>query len=214
METEPEFLLETTEFTDVLHEIGEIVSRDFSEDEVQMVFLNEGYFQLLGYERVGTDLRSEYAVPSGFVDYVTSGKGNAIRDTKTVVYEFKGPERTLENHVDQLNGYIDDTGATFGVLTNGLRFQLYQNDPTGPKKILDFELDAATETEASTIVLFLGYWSIREQNIKPVAEKTAKEVVDSIPEDLHIDFSEAGVELFAEHLARYLKREFRNETRS
>ncbi|MFA9501323.1 type I restriction enzyme HsdR N-terminal domain-containing protein [Natrinema thermotolerans] len=214
METDPEFLLETSEFTDVLNDIGAIVSRDFSEDEVQMVFLNEGYFQLLGYERVGTDLRSEYAVPSGYVDYITSGKGNTIRDTKTVVYEFKGPERTLENHLDQLNGYIDDTGAKFGVLTNGLQLQLYQNDPTGPKKILDFELEAATETEASAIVLFLGYWSIQEQNIKPVAEKTAKEVVDSIPEDLHIDFSEAGVELFAEHLARYLKREFEKEPRS
>lgn len=112
---EPEFLLETDDFTETLNTIGEIVSEDFSEDEVQMVFLNEGYFQLLGYERVGTDLRSEYAVPSGLVDYITTGRGDTIRDTKTVVYEFKRPDKRLTPHEEQLAGYMEDTGAKFGV---------------------------------------------------------------------------------------------------
>lgn len=214
MNTEPEFMLETTEFVEVLNDIGEIVSEDFAEDEVQMVFLNEGYFQLLGYERVGTDLRSEYAVPSGFVDYITSGHANTIGDTKTVVYEFKGPQKSLKDHKEQLSGYVDDTGSDFGVLTNGKELMLYENTPTGLEKRLDFHLRAATETEASTIIMTLGYWSIEEQNIKPIAEKTANELVDSLPEEFHIDFSEAGVEMFAEHLARYLKQEFRTENDS
>lgn len=205
---EPEFLLETDKFTETLKSIGEIITEDFSEDEVQMVFLNEGYFQLLGYERVGTDLRSEYSVPSGFVDYVTAGRGDTIRDTKTVVYEFKQPEERLNSHEKQLADYMEDTGAKFGVLTNGLKFWLYQQTPTNPEKLLDFELESAEDMHASGIILSLGYWSIEEQNLKPVAEKTAKEVVDRIPENLHLQFSEAGVELFAEHLARYLQQEF------
>jgi len=214
MDTEPEFLLETSEFTKVLKNIGELVSADFAEDEVQMIFLNEGYFHLLGYERVGKDLRSEYKVPSGFVDYITAGHGDTIRDTKTVVYEFKSPQRSLNEHREQLSGYVDDTGAKFGVLTNGQEFQLYQNGPTGLKKQLEFKLQAATETEASVIIMCLGYWSIEEQNVKPIAQETAKEVIESIPENLHIDFSEAGVENFANHLARYMKQELKTGNNS
>lgn len=218
MDTEPEFLLETSEFTDILTDIGEIVSEDFSEDEVQMVFLNEGYFQRLGYERIGTDLRSEYPVKGGFVDYVTSGHADTIRDTNTVVYEFKNPQKQpLERYTDQLEDYMDNTkgvGAEYGVLTNGQTLQQYQRSPTGVEKLLDFEMESATEGEASAIILSLGYWSIEEQNLRPVAEKTAAEVAESIPEELHIGFSEAGIELFANHLIRYLKREFREENRS
>ncbi|WP_080505199.1 type I restriction enzyme HsdR N-terminal domain-containing protein [Halorubrum aethiopicum] len=206
----PEFLLETAEFTKTLNEIGKVVSDDFSEDEVQMVFLNEGYFQQLGYE-VGTTLRSECEVPSGYVDYITSGYGGTYRDTNTVVYEFKSPQRSLNRHISQLKKYMNDTGAKFGVLTNGLRYQLFEDKPSTPKKIRDFSLESATDTEASGIILFLGYWSIKEQNIRPVAEKAASEVVTLIPEEVHLKFSEEGIELFADHLARYLKQEFQNE---
>lgn len=209
---EPEIMLETAEFAAVLNEIGANVSEDFTEDEVQMVFLNEGYFRLLGYERIGTDLRSEVSVPSGIVDYVTSGYADTVRDTKTVVYEFKNPDRTLQRHTDQLFGYMSDTGALFGVLTNGVRFRLYEQTPTDPELLFDVALESVGETEASAFILSLGYWSIQEQNIKPVAETAAREVVDSLPESLHLEFSESGVELFADHLARYLKREFRNQS--
>ncbi|WP_323675762.1 hypothetical protein [Halorubellus sp. PRR65] len=213
MVTEPEFLLETSDVTEVLNDVGELVRDDFSEDEVQMVFLNEGYFQLLGYEDVGTNLRSELSVESGIVDYVTSGHGDTIRDTNTIVYEFKNPTVSLDRHFDQLADYMDGTrgvGAAYGVLTNGHRFQLYRGQPTEPKQLADFRLDSATELEGSLILSALGYWSIQEQNIKPVAERAAAEVVEEIPEELHIEFSEAGVDLFAEHLARYLKAEFRD----
>ena len=54
----------------------------------------------------------------------------------------------------------------------------------------------------------MEYWSIEEQNIKPVAEKTAKIAAESLSPDLHMEFSEAGIDLFAEHFARYLKEEF------
>lgn len=206
---QPEFLLETDEFTETLKTIGEIISEGFSEDEVQMVFLNEGYFQLLGYERVGTDLRSEYSVPSGLVDYITTGHGDTIRDTKTVVYEFKRPDKRLRPHEEQLADYMKDTGAKFGVLTNGINFWLYRQTPTNPEKLLEFELESAEDSHASVIILSLGFWSIEEQNLKPVAEKTANEVVAQMPEDLHLQFSEAGVKLFSEYLTRYLQQEFR-----
>ncbi len=208
---QPEFLLETEEFAETLNSIGEIVSEDFSEDEVQMVFLNEGYFQQLGYERVGTDLRSEYSVPNGVVDYITTGHGDTIRDMKTVVYEFKRPDKRLNPHEEQLAGYMKDTGAKFGVLTNGLKFWLYQQTPTNPERMLEFELESVDGGLASVIILYLGFWSVEEQNIKPVAQKTANEVVDRIPDDLHLQFSEAGVELFAEHLAHYLQQEFKKD---
>lgn len=217
MDSEPEFLLETSDVADVLTDIGALVTDDLSEDEVQMIFLNEGYFQLLGYEDVGTNLRSELSVDSGIVDYVTSGHGDRHRDTKTVVYEFKNPTASLDRHLDQLARYMDGTngvGASFGVLTNGHRFQLYEAGPSEPTKLVDFRMAAATETEASVILSVLGYWSIQEQNIKPVAESTAKAVVDQVPEEFHVEFSEVGVDLFAEHLARYLQAEFRERRNS
>ena len=160
--------------------------------------------------RVGTDLRSEYSVPSGFIDYVTSGHGDTIRHIRTVVYEFKRSKERLNPHEQQLADYMKDTDAMYGVLTNGLKFSLYRQTPTNPEKLLDFELVSAENGHASSIILSLGYWSIEEQNLKPVAEKTAKEVVSLIPEDLHIQFSEAGVESFAKHLKRYLQQEFQD----
>ena len=205
---EPEEMREIAELEQVLNDIGEAVTDDLSEDEVQMVFLNEGYFRMLGYERVGTDLRSEVGLPNGRADYITSGNGTAIRDAKTVVYEFKQPERSVTGHEEQLFRYMDDAGATFGVLTNGVQFDLYQETPVDPEKKIGFALADAGESEASALLLCLGYWSIQERNIKPVAEKTAKMAAESLPAELHLDFSEAGIELFAEHFFRYLKEEF------
>lgn len=206
---EPEFFLETEQFAATLRSIGTQVTPELSEDETQMVFLNEGFFRQLGYDDIGSTLRSEYSVPSGRIDYVTTGHGQSIRDTKTVVYEFKKPSRRLEPHADQLFDYMADTGALFGVLTNGTRFRLYERAQPAPTERLDFPLEAASETEATTIVLCLGYWSVQEQNLKPVAERVAAEVASAVPENLHLEFSEAGLERFAEHFIDYLEREFR-----
>lgn len=204
-------MLETERFKTLLRDIGKKVSLDFSEDEVQMVFLNKGYFRELGYE-VGKDLRSEFSLQDGSrIDYITTGKGNTVHDSNSVVYEFKQPKKNLGRYEEQLFDYMTATGSTFGVLTNGVRFCLYQTKPTKPIKTFDFQLHSATETEASTIILYLGYWSIQEQNIKPVAEATAEKAVEVIPEELHLDFSEAGIELFAKYLARYLSEELGSE---
>lgn len=206
---EPEFFLETEEFAATLRSIGAQATSDLSEDETQLVFLNEGFFRQLGYDDIGSTLRSEYSIPSGRVDYVTTGHGQSIRDTKTVVYEFKTPSKRLEPHTDQLFDYMADTGALFGVLTNGTRFRVYERAQPEPTERLAVPLASATETDASAIILCLGYWSIREQNLKPVAERVAAEVASAVPDELHLEFSDAGRERFAEYLVEYLEREFR-----
>jgi hypothetical protein len=48
----------------ILNEIGSRVNREHSEREVELMFLNQGFFRSLGFENVGKNLRSEYSLPS------------------------------------------------------------------------------------------------------------------------------------------------------
>lgn len=173
-----------------------------------MIFLNEGFFNQLRYNEIGTNLQSERSTGSGIADYITIRPGDDIRDSQTVVYEFKKPKKALTNHEQQLFEYMSDTAARFGVLSNGIGFQLYRQTPTSPELIKKFPLRRATDSEASLLIHSLGYWGVTEEEIRPMAEMVVKKVADEIPPQMRMDFSEATIELFSKHLGRYLKKEF------
>jgi hypothetical protein len=207
-------IVENDEFTKCLNSIGEQVEDEHSEREIELMFLNQGFFQILGYEDVGNTLRSEYTLPEGGkVDFVTSGESDQIRDSQTVIYEFKAPDRRLNRHKEQLFGYMDEIHAEYGVLTNGRHLSLYSKSPTGPKleDICPVELESATETEASVLIIPLGYLSIEERNIRSVAEYAAEEVVETIPPSLHLDYSEPQREVFANHFSEYLGEKYQEK---
>lgn len=73
-------------FVDLLHGIASRMDDDMSEKDVENAFLNEGYYQALGYKGAGNDLRSEWTLPDDrHPDYVTLDDNEAV----TAVYEFK-----------------------------------------------------------------------------------------------------------------------------
>lgn len=204
--------IEHEKLASLLNSIGDRVEDDHSEREIELMFLNQGFFRLLGYKDVGTTLRSEYTLPSGKkADFITSGKKDEIRDSQTVVYEFKSPGRKLTRHEEQLFGYMTEISAKYGVLTNGHRLRLYRNTPTGPEHLpqANLTLGKVTEGDASILIMPLGYLSIEERNIRAVAEHAAEEVVETIPPSLQLDYSEPQLDVFAEHFADYLRDKYR-----
>ena len=50
--------------------ISSRVSDNMSEQDVENAFLNESFFQVLGYEGAGVDLRSEFTLPDDSARYV------------------------------------------------------------------------------------------------------------------------------------------------
>lgn len=167
---------------------------------------------MLGYEDVGDELRSEFRLPSGqIVDFVTMGRGDDVRDPQTVVYEFKAADRALDRHEEQLFGYMTELTAEYGVLTNGRSLSLYANRTGEIEKLFQFDLESATEENASHLTIPLGYLSIAERNLRAIAEDAAERVIEEAPPELHLDFSEKQLDVFAEHFGEYLREEYRTK---
>lgn len=121
-----------------------------SEKDVENAFLNEGFYELLGYEGAGHDLRSEWTLPDDRrPDYVTLDDNESV----TAVYEFKTSGRDLEPHEDQLFHYVDTLKADYGILTNGEQLRLYRRGDDDA--ILSIEVGGATRSDADDLVAAL-----------------------------------------------------------
>lgn len=129
-----------------LHGIASRVSDDMSEKDVENAFLNEGFYDALGYEGAGYDLRSEWSLPDQRrPDYVTLDDNESV----TAVYEFKTTGRELSSHEDQLFHYVTELQADYGVLTNGEELRIYRKD--GRTRLVTIALSGATESDANNI---------------------------------------------------------------
>jgi hypothetical protein len=126
--------------------LGSIVARaddDMSERDVENLFLETGFYDALGFEGTGTDLRSEFTLPDDRrPDYITLDTNEAV----TAVYEFKTTGRALAPHESQLFHYMDYLRAEYGVLTNGEQLRLYRRDEEEP--MLTVSLATLAESEA------------------------------------------------------------------
>jgi len=137
---------ETSALLDGLHGIASRLNADMSEKDVENAFLNENFYDLLGYEGAGHDLRSEWRLPDDRrPDYVTLDSNESV----TAVYEFKTTERELTPHEDQLFHYVDELKADYGILTNGDKLRLYRRN--GHTSLLTISLEDATESDAADL---------------------------------------------------------------
>ncbi len=118
-----------------------------SERDVENLFLETGFYDALGYEGTGTDLRSEFTLPDDRrPDYITLDSNEAV----TAVYEFKTTGRSLPDHESQLFHYMEHLRSEYGMLTNGEELRLYRRDQDAP--MLTVALDAVTESHARDLV--------------------------------------------------------------
>jgi hypothetical protein len=208
----PEAIIQIDDIKNTLYRVGKIVEPEFTEDEVQMVFLNEGYFSLLGYSDIGSNLKSEVPIGNKFADYVTTGKQFGSNAPAVTVYEFKNPKRKLTRNENQLEEYMTGTGAAHGVLTNGQQFALYEQKRGGINKRELFNLENVTEGHAGVILRELSSLSVEEQELRIMAEAAAEVTANELPRELweHPGFSEPIVETFADHYAEFLFNELGN----
>lgn len=129
-----------------LNTIADRVNDDMSERDVENLFVETGYYDALGYEGTGVDMRSEFTLPDDRrPDYITLNTNEAV----SVVYEFKKPTRGLSDHEDQLFHYVDQLQADFGVLTNGQRIIVYQKD--GSKLIPQEEIGSMSRQQVQDL---------------------------------------------------------------
>ncbi|MFC5133886.1 MULTISPECIES: Eco57I restriction-modification methylase domain-containing protein [Haloferacaceae] len=134
---------EVSSFFDSLDAIGSRTDGDMSERDVENLFLETGFYDALGYEGTGTDIRSEFTLPDNRrPDYITLDTNEAV----TAVYEFKTTGRDLDGHEDQLFHYIDNLRAEYGVLTNGNELRLYRRGEDSP--IAEVSLGSVAESDA------------------------------------------------------------------
>ncbi|UBF20938.1 type IIG restriction modification enzyme [Haloarcula virus HCTV-8] len=139
-------MVDTSEFLESLHGIASRLDEDMSEKDVENAFLNENFFNILGYEGAGYDLRSEWTLPDDRrPDYVTLDESESV----TAVFEFKTTGRDLSPNEDQLFHYVNELKADYGVLTNGQEFRLYKRE--GRNRIVGISLENATESDAADI---------------------------------------------------------------
>jgi hypothetical protein len=144
---------------DTLHRIGERASDDMTERDVENLFLETEFYDALGYEGTGEDIRSEFTLPDQRrPDYLTLDSNERV----TAVYEFKTTDRDLGDHTDQLFGYMDDLRADYGVLTNGESLRLYRSGEE--RSVVSVDLDTVSDRKARdlTSALRKRTWSITD----------------------------------------------------
>lgn len=130
-----------------LEAISDRSAGDMSERDVENLFLETGFYDALGYEGTGTDLRSEFTLPDDRrPDYITLDSNEAV----TAVYEFKTTGESLPSHESQLFGYMNFLRSEYGVLTNGEQLRLYRRDEDDP--LLVVSLDTVSDSAARDLV--------------------------------------------------------------
>lgn len=93
-------------------------------DERELVtrFFEEGFFSVLGYGRVGEDVRLEQRTLRGRIDVTL----RAFGARPLCVLEFKRPGTPLSAWVGQLEEYAEDVLPEWGILTNGADIWLFR----------------------------------------------------------------------------------------
>ncbi|MDR5672021.1 N-6 DNA methylase [Halalkaliarchaeum sp. AArc-GB] len=174
-----------SDFHESAHDIADRVNDDMSERDVENLFLETGFYDALGYEGTGTDIRSEFTLPDDRrPDYITLNSNESV----SVVYEFKSPSRELAGHEDQLFHYVEQLQADYGVLTNGKTLRVYTADSS--KLLPPQALSEVSEDVARDIVS-----ALQKRAYDLTDTDDVQELLDPDPVPLDSD-SELGQEHF------------------
>jgi len=92
------------------------------ERELVTLFFQEGFFTVLGYGRVGEDIRLEQRILRGRVDVTL----RAFAARPIAVLEFKAPSVPLAGFINQLSSYTAEIYPEVGILTNGTDLWLFR----------------------------------------------------------------------------------------
>ena len=123
-----------------------------SEDELYSVLDRSRFFECLGYERFGVEVRKQFVIVGERkkADYV------CLDEYQNVIFviEAKKPrEKKLEDALDQLwERYVLPLKARYGVLTNGRRFIVYKRVIGGEyDKVIDVELEKVSRVDCKHV---------------------------------------------------------------
>lgn len=170
---------------DSLQAIADRVNDDMSERDVENLFLETGFYDALGYQGTGTDIRSEFTLPDDRrPDYITLNNNESV----SVVYEFKKPSRDLSDHEDQLFHYVEQLQADYGVLTNGRDLRIYKADTS--KVLPPQALSEVSDGHARDIVS-----ALQKREYDLTSEQDVNKLLHPTPVSLD-DNSELGQEHF------------------
>ena len=97
-------------------------SGSLDERELVTLFFQEGFFSVLGYGRVGEDIRLEQRTLKGRIDVTL----RAFAARPVAVIEFKAPGVSLAGFIEQLSGYTAEVFPEVGILTNGIDLWLFK----------------------------------------------------------------------------------------
>jgi hypothetical protein len=111
------------EFEKLLQKLGSDCSArdDLDEREVVTLFFEQGFFSILGYGKIGEDVRLETRIKRGRADVIL----RAFTSRPVCIIEFKRPGVNLAEHVNQLEEYVEELLPQYAALTNGNDFWLY-----------------------------------------------------------------------------------------
>jgi len=114
---------EVDELKGIAHSLSEAASAGgLDERELVTLFFQEGFFSVLGYGRVGEDIRLEQRTLRGRVDVTL----RAFAARPVAVLEFKAPGVSLAAFIDQLSSYTAEVFPETGILTNGTELWLFR----------------------------------------------------------------------------------------
>lgn len=139
--------MDNVKLTLALEELAKRVKQGFTEDAVEHSLTETKFYEALGYERTGRDIRRKPKGKSGIPDALLLNSDDSIQ----VVVEVKKPSELLTDHVDQLRRYMLDLRAPYGFLTNGQGFRLYKR--TG-QAINELSSGATNEFRADDFTAF------------------------------------------------------------
>jgi hypothetical protein len=114
---------EVDELKRIAHSLSEAASAGgLDERELVTLFFQEGFVSVLGYGRVGEDIRLEQRTLRGRVDVTL----RAFAARPVAVLEFKAPGIPLAGFIEQLSSYTAEVFPEIGILTNGTDLWLFR----------------------------------------------------------------------------------------
>jgi len=125
----------TSNYSLTLKSIFQAIASNSNESEVEQKVIIP-LLGILGYE--SKDWQSQVVILNSKLDFlVGETDGNLLKQTYIVI-EVKAPSKQISQSIWQINHYIRQTDAVFGLLTNGYDFILLYNHNRKITKILEY----------------------------------------------------------------------------